>query len=227
MSLRKPVSTQHGRRARQQRIAECLPDLKCLSNNVIDVYERSSAEERAAGAGWYSVAHELAIDIAGDAVTGAGIIAALSPQVSWTDNIAGARALVQHDYSTLYSHTALPLSIERATAIRDGERPSDVLGGPKVRSFYRNIVLPLRSGAVTVDRHAISVAVGFVVGDRRIERCGVYSIVAGAYRSAARTLDVLPHQLQAATWLTWRRELNESDASSRYVHLRTDDVVDF
>jgi hypothetical protein len=83
-----------------------------------------------------------------------------------------------------------------------------VLGGRKVRSFFSNILEPDRSGAVTVDRHAVSVVFGFSLSDAQVkilERSGTYLLVASAYRAAARRLGVSPCQCQAVTWTVWRR----------------------
>ena len=81
-----------------------------------------------------------------------------------------------------------------------------MLGGRKVRSFYRNI-LGIDS-AVTVDRHAVAIVYGRPLSDREIkllERAGAYTVIASAYRAAARRLGIAPSTLQAVTWLAWRR----------------------
>jgi hypothetical protein len=97
-------------------------------------------------------------------------------------------------------------ALRKADAIAAGADPLDVLGGRKVRSFYRNIVG--HTGHVTVDRHAVAIVAGRPLTDREgkvLERIGPYTYVAGAYRAAARRLGVAPTELQAVTWLVWRR----------------------
>lgn len=172
--------------------------------NIIAIYEQATAEEYHAGLGWYAVAHEIALDLGIGAEAGAGVIAALSPQLSWTSNIAAARNLVTNDDP---NPAGIGNFVGRAREIRDGADPFDALGGRKVRSFYRNILMPSRPGAVTVDRHAVNIATN--VDGRILEKPGCYQMVAGAYRTAARLADILPHECQAVCWVVWRRMLNE------------------
>lgn len=185
-----------------------------MVKNIIDIFDQATADEYHAGIGWYHVAHEIAVDLGLGASTGAGVIAALSPQLSWTANIAAAQNLVAND-------DPLPAGIGtfvgRAREIRDGADPFETLGGRKVRCFYRNILMPSRPGAVTVDRHAVAIATN--VEGRILESPGCYQMVAGAYRTAARLADLLPHEMQAVTWVAYRRMLN--DQGARGHHFRT------
>jgi hypothetical protein len=95
----------------------------------------------------------------------------------------------------------------KALEIYDGADWRQVLKGPKERSFADNISNPKRSQAVTVDRHAVRVALGDIATRDKsgpeviLSRVGVYEAIAQAYRDAAKDLGLLPLELQAITWL--------------------------
>ena len=91
-----------------------------------------------------------------------------------------------------------------------------MLGGNKVRAFFACIIAPHTSTDVVVDRHALALALDDdrlqVLDDHYtkgcvgvLERSGAYEHVAAAYRKAAAELGLLPHQVQATTWLVHRR----------------------
>lgn len=182
----------------------------CVSN-ILATLDLATDDEWVAGCAWYTVAHDIASEIALTTVQGAGIIAALSPQIGWADNVAAAGAIAMGQDPAPYG--ALGPNIEKARRICLGEPPSQVLGGRKVRSFYRNILMPERPGPVTVDRHALNVALegpgGRADMDKLLQRRGGYQLVAGAYRTAGREAWLAPHQVQAITWLVHRRLLDE------------------
>jgi hypothetical protein len=77
------------------------------------------------------------------------------------------------------------------------------LGGLKTRAFYVNILDPNNSDIVTVDTHAIKIA-----GINR-DSVGVklYNAIADGYRECAEYVGILPQQIQAITWITYKREL--------------------
>lgn len=143
-------------------------------------------------------------DAAGLPITSVvGAFAALSPSTDIDRNHKLLATLVDTgDCSHAYG-----IPIERARAILAGAAPLDVLSGPKVRAFYRNISEPHRPGPVTIDRHAFSALVGRPLSDREgklLERPGAWPWAAGCYRSAGRRAGMLAHELQAAVWVSWR-----------------------
>lgn len=81
----------------------------------------------------------------------------------------------------------------------------------KQKNFYLNIYRPELEFPVTIDRHAFDAFLGIDTGitDRPIDLSmsdgdTVYDVVGDTYRSLAKDLGVLPHQLQAVVWETWR-----------------------
>lgn len=205
-------------RANRQRVIArsvgLVPDASTMVDRILGIYDLATPEEHEAGAAWYGEANDIAQLVAklgGWSVeAGAGIIAALSPQCSWDENIARALAYADGDRPG-----GLEDGLGKSDNIAHGAHPADVLGGRKVRSFYHNIAGHRHH--VTVDRHAVAIVFGRSLSDREIkvlERIGSYTIIAAAYRAAARRLGVDPSTLQAITWLAWRRLKQVDDTAA-------------
>lgn len=123
----------------------------------------------------------------------AGVMAALSPRVQWHRNLQGTRQIVQ----TGSTSVGLPLSRERAAAILAGGRPLDVLGGPKVRAFYRAITG--NTEATVIDVWAARAA-----GVPAPTTSADYATLTETYRAAARLVYETPRDFQAIVWCAIR-----------------------
>lgn len=202
-----------------------LPEPSDMVNRVLSTFADADADDELAGLTWYGVDSDLVLQeiqlaarTAGyslDRAQCAGILAALSPSCGWSRNCELAIELAE----TGDCPHAYGLCIERARAIRDGGDPDAVLGGRKVRSFYRNIVDHGRQGPVTIDRHAVAILFGRRLSDAEtkvLERKGAYHVCAGAYRTAGRILGLPPHTVQAVCWVAWRR-IHGIDAVEEYL----------
>lgn len=165
-----------------------------MRDAILMVYQRASAETRAAGAVWYALARAHAQDIAnasGIPVNQAcGIIAAMSPNCAWRRNVTDARAIALDRTARV----GLLTSRAKARAIADGADPLAILSGPKVRAFFANMCGDYDQ--VTVDRWAIRVA---GLPDKPV-RIRAYRAIAQAYRDAAQVVGIPPAELQAVTW---------------------------
>lgn len=158
----------------------------------------TAAEE---GTAWYDRASDTAAALAAGSglpyARCAGVIAALSPRVSWSVNVRAAAAIVD---AAAYGRAepvvaGLGANRRKAWRIATGADPADVLGGDKVRAFYANITGDL--SAVTVDVWAASAALGRPVGSIGH---AMYARIADAYRMAATLRAVSPRTMQAAVW---------------------------
>jgi hypothetical protein len=186
--------------------------------NILNVLNQATDAEYDAGRNWYREANELAWDLSTHADVGsaAGVIAALSPRMPWGRN----KELAVRAFADGRASGTLGNSVRAADRILAGEDPLDVLKGDKVRSFYLNILGD--TDAVTVDRHALEVYLGkrFADKDRPAVGKRLYREVSDAYRTAAsrpfaQSLtyadtgfavgDLTPRDVQAITWLVWRR----------------------
>lgn len=172
--------------------------------NIVTVARQATAAEIEAGATWYEDAHRIAREIAPSVEVGAGVIAALSPRMPWDRNVALARKALTEGRAS----GSLGANVRKADAILSGDHPLTVLGGDKVVSFFRNIVDP-SGDDVTIDRHAFDIAAGRSTDDKTrgaLSRKGVYEAHVEAYREAGRRLGLTGAQVQAITWVVWRRK---------------------
>jgi len=145
-----------------------------------------------------------------------GVIAALSPGLNWGLNLLQAEEFIR-EWAKGTRGNKLPIvgvygyrNVKKSIRILDGERPLDVLGGDKVRSFYANILDPTGM-EVTIDRHAKGLALrSNSVKGATAEADGIvtpaeYPYYAKHYVKIADRLGLIPNQLQAICWVTWRR----------------------
>lgn len=169
-------------------------------SNIITRYGQASIEQKIAGERWYVTANQLAYMIAdGDVIKGAGVIAALSANKSWTENVK----ISKRAFATGTASGHVRTQLLKAERIMNGEAPEQVLGGHKTLNFYACLIDPHHATAVCIDRHAHDVAVGETYGnaDRGLSANGRYELLARAYREAARRLNTNPATVQAVTWV--------------------------
>lgn len=131
-----------------------------------------------------------------------GMFAALSPNNDYMNNIRSVVSLLRGSMRT----STYGACRERALRCMSGEDFLSFTKGPKTRSFYRNIMYPGDMEPVTIDGHAYCIWIGQrmtmkAVAVKRFR----YAEVAGDYRDAARSISIVPCQLQAILWFTWKR----------------------
>ncbi|WP_344598974.1 DUF7178 family protein [Streptomyces violaceusniger] len=169
--------------------------------NIMARWWSASAEQQERGRTWYRTAHDLAAQISGgDARRGAGVIAALSANKSWHQNLRLARQVCGS--GVLSGHFSDALA--KAAAIMAGADPADVLPmDRKTGHFFQCIADPDDPEAVVIDRHAHDIAVGERYGnrDRGLSCASRYELIADCYREAALQLGELPSTVQAVTWV--------------------------
>lgn len=171
------------------------------------------------GHNWYTEARALAAELDPTNPTrAAAVIAVLSCNTGWQRNVQLARQAyvlaAPHGFDADVDYISDRLGTlsgpaRKAALILTGQDPSQVVAGPKVTAFWQAITSP-DTDAVVVDRHAYHIAVG-----RRLDedKLGVdmYRRVAECYRRAAKILTrqtgwpTTAIDVQAVTWVTWRR----------------------
>lgn len=171
--------------------------------NILSVFNQATADEIDEGTRWYAEAYLLATTLdPSNPSRAAGVIAALSPITPWERN----KTLAIRAYRDGIATGTLGANCAKANRILGDEDPLDVLSGDKVLNFYLSILGYY--GACCVDRHAFDVAVGQVTNDvtrRILSRKGYYEHIASLYRSAARHTGYTASEIQAITWITFRR----------------------
>ena len=192
-----------------------------IERNILGVYIRASESDRDEGLHWYRNANLTCQAIAARCNVGldraVGVVAALSPGREWGLNLLEAEELIK-EWTKGRKGRDLPQvgtygrrNVIKAERILSGDAPLEVLGGNKVRSFYANILDPLGSSEVTIDRHAKGLAIrsnslkgATAEEDANVSRAE-YPFYARHYVKVADRLGLIPHQLQAICWVTWRR----------------------
>lgn len=132
-----------------------------------------------------------------------GMFCSLSPNQAYMTNLRAVISILHGDRGAGYSACR-----ERALRCMRGENFLDFTRGLKTRNFYSNIMDPGDPAPITIDGHAYSIYAGKYYRMKDAVRLRYpYSVVADAYREASAVIGhgVLPNQLQAVTWFTWKR----------------------
>ena len=196
------------------------PSLDSAVGRIAALLAVADDADKASGVVWYSEAHKFAHGLASD--TGIGVravchvIAVLSPACIWKRNKTDARAVclefiktgrvTETEVSTYGQNRA---KAERILVAWFASEPWDnILSGPKVTAFARNIENPNNLEDVTLDTHALSIALGihYTATTCPDPRPAIKDRYRRAYQIVARATDLSPCQVQAITWLCWRRK---------------------
>lgn len=185
--------------------------------NILERYYTATKEELIEGLDWYSAStRQIKQELYSVSLTKAAcIVAALSPRMPWERNIEAAKTVLSAYHNGLtpgdISITTFDKNKAKAfelCALPDTDNLNDfftVLKGNKTQAFAAN--LSGHDDAVTIDGHAYSIAKA-----ERVPLANVpsmtdrqYHYIADLYREAADTVGITPYQVQAITWLTYRR----------------------
>lgn len=200
--------------------------------NILAIYGQATQAELFDGLRWYDEAFSFCATIA-DAhnlpvSNVAYACAALSPNNSWTGNqkdlITVCAAFASGELEKLVAafetdtkamqvlkvQTYPKQVIKAFNLLKTGNLLAHIGQGKKTLSFARNIAFT-DSLDVTIDGHAASIVLNkrMTMKDASKElRPSNYHAFAAAYEIAAAELGILPKQLQAITWVAWRRMNN-------------------
>jgi hypothetical protein len=188
-------------------------------NNIKAIFQLASAAEKADGMAWYGVAKSIAIVLADRyGVTTAqavGVLAALSPRNKWARNVVDAELLIAayvaagSEQARLTKVCTFGANKEKAIKVLESGAETiptilEILSGPKLREFASCIAgLP----DCCIDGHAWCIWQGSRVKLADVPSIGVKlrREIKADYARAAADLGVKPFELQAITWVTWRR----------------------
>lgn len=178
--------------------------------NIFAVYSQATAAEQRAGIAWYADAHAEAKRLAkANDLTlhqTSAVIAALSPGLRWERNIEAAERLILGE-----SLDGLGIrwydGVRKAKKILMGADPNTVLRGNKVRAFWACIESPAKSLSVCIDGHAYSIWAGRRITLDEIPPINnrLYNRLSADYTAVALEIGISAPQLQAITWVAWRR----------------------
>lgn len=199
------------------------PAVRRYQRALLAVWDTADDHARTYGAEWYGAANAHAVALGArygfTTAQAAGVIAALSPRVGWSDNLADAETIlnwaqdardglpVADSRSLAGGCQGFHANVVKATEIVAIADPLAALNGPKQRAFYANIMGDAVS--VTVDVWATRAATR---GARSAPRgAGDYADISAAYRRAARAVGSTPRDFQAAVWLALRSAATASE----------------
>ena len=188
-------------------------------NNIKAIYLLSTTQEKIDGANWYKSAHKIALNLADDygltLQTAAGVIAALSPRNKWSRNVIDAENLIETfvrdpesavniKVCTFNKNKEKALNILKADQDFYTENVRDILKGPKLIEFF-NCILGVED--VCIDGHAYCIWNGSRTSLKDVPSIGVKlrKEIKSDFKKAAAKFKISPAEIQAITWVAWRR----------------------
>jgi hypothetical protein len=188
-------------------------------DNIKAIYQLATLTEQQDGIAWYPAARAIARTLADrygiHPAEAIGVIAALSPRNRWERNVQDADALIAAYIAggpeqaqltkacTFNTNKAKAIRILTAGVLTDADVLA-ILSGPKVSEFY-NCIQGIDD--VCIDGHAFCIWAANRTGLKDVPAIGVKlrRQIKADYRAAADELGLKPSELQAITWVTWRR----------------------
>jgi hypothetical protein len=206
-----------------KQVIKRLNNVNIQVKNILSIYLLASLSEIEEGKQWYYNAHNLCRAMSDKynlpLHTIVGILSALSPGTNWNQNIIDCNGLcsllaagkdIHKITCTTYNNNKLKAGyIYAHPELTDNEVYIVLLGFRKhvnkTASFYLNILHPEQDNNITIDRHSFRVNLGLsdtpdiALTEKR------YRVMQLAYINASKNINVNAIQLQAITWLTFRR----------------------
>ena len=188
------------------------------TKNIIAIYKLAKPSEIKHGLTWYVNANsdckEIAEKLELPLHIVVGVVSALSPNNKWERNIINAEDLCTafingQDMDSIKVSTYHKMK-EKAWSILETmptyDETIEILNGKKIVSFFRNI-----SGDetdITIDGHARNIYYndkqGLTTPNTNIKK-NEYKDIQKAYLRASKKLGIKAYELQAITWVAWRR----------------------
>lgn len=198
----------------RQKQAQYAAEHRHWRNRLLAVYNDADLATLEAGRLWYPEAEAMIAELSAHYALGrpavAGVVAALSPQKRWRLNISLAETLLdRRPVASVYASNLI-----KAEMIADGHPPLDVLGGPKVRAFFANLIGSRE--IVTVDTWAQKAAIGHLA---EAPKRGRYLRLSRAYRAAAAIAGETPREFQAIVWCATRPSTEHAKDTQRMKEL--------
>lgn len=183
--------------------------------NIHRMYMAASDADIKHGLNWYSHAQLEIQEAMPDVplIQAAALVASVSPRMPWERNIEAAQViykaakagLAPDNVKVCTFNANKRLAFQIAVLDKTADRAIDYLKGPKTKAFACNLAGDYSQ--VTVDGHALNIAMSTSNSLDNTPSIGgkQYHYVAGLYQEAAIEISIEPAQLQAITWLTYRR----------------------
>lgn len=188
------------------------------TKNIIAIYKLANPSEIKHGMTWYLNAltdcKKIAEQLKLPTHIVVGVVSALSPNNQWERNILNAHDLCKafidgQDMDSLKVSTYHAMK-RKAWHILENMPTYDetivILNGKKIVSFFRNIMGDETD--ITIDGHARNIYYndrqGLTTPNTSIRKLE-YIDIQKAYKRASKKLGLKAYELQAITWVTWKR----------------------
>ena len=178
-----------------------------------DNFEKTTNQDLRSGRNWYKLANRISKSIAKKynlkIETVAGIISALSPGISWKQNIEDTLELIEKENDAVVT-TYNANRLKALDILFSDELDLDVYkyfflkkkSGFKTANFYLNIVDPNDKTAVTIDRHILDI---FNLPLKAINTNKKYLALKALIIAKAFQRNLIPCQYQAIIWKCHKR----------------------
>lgn len=165
---------------------------------------------------WYQIERNWIGDNCGklEMYKACGVFAALSPQMSVNRNKELFLQYLKEGRASHYGQ--LVRKCDEIMIADNEEEVLKILNGNKISSFYLNLLHPKKETRVTIDRHAIACMTQKIDDVKPLDRSNQsmtdrqYASFEKIFKDLSEEIGMLSHELQAVTWVSYRktRELN-------------------
>ena len=173
-----------------------------VRNNILRVWNKTNEEDRY---DWYMEANDFCTEasqiyhVSNSKII--GTLSALSPLKTWEQN-----KQMLHDFFTYGTAGTFAVNVDKCHRILESDGTDRsilrILNGEKTKNFYLNIKYPLSAEHLTVDRHAIRIALNCT--EEFSISVNQYQFIKNCYIEAAKKVNVKPLLMQSATWVYFR-----------------------
>lgn len=186
-------------------------DSELVQDNIKEIWETLSLCSYLEGKNWYWEAHNICQDIADefnipiDVVC--GVMAAMSPQKSWNENIKLCKRYCENS-KDFKGHVRGVISKAHiismySTSYKDRKAFIErMLKGDKIVNFFNNILNPYDRSWVTIDRHHIQICTGLKIETVTYKQ---YDFLKEETIKFAKTVNLIPCELQSILWIHFRK----------------------
>lgn len=188
------------------------------TKNIIAIYKLATPNEIAEGIYWYLNANKDCQEIADKFNIPkhivCGVLSSLSPNNKYERNVQNANDLIDafingNDMDSIKVstyHTMKQKAWSILQQMPSYEETLTILNGQKIKSFFRNIMGD--ESEITIDGHARNIYYndrqGLTTPNTHVGKLE-YANIQKAYQRASKKLGIKAYELQAITWVTWKR----------------------
>lgn len=184
-----------------------------IVNNILRYFDQATSEELVNGKSWYADANKLAREYADKTgyslMNVAGVISALSPQTSWELNKVYLVRFLRDGVNAKANTGLNKDKAQRCLEAENVEQIKTILNGDKTTSFFLNILFPDVDEVATIDRHAVAICIQRPEKTKALKPVQLtsnqYGKIEQAYIEASQRLGIKTLELQAITWVVYRR----------------------